>query len=158
MGRPFAPDGRRVADADRLSAVGRFLRRFHLDELPQLFNVLVGDMSLIGPRPLLVCDHAPGFQQRLAVRPGMTGWAQIKGGRGLAAQDKAALDLWYIRNASLRVDLQVLMGTLRVILLGEREADAEAIRQAWRELQRDPGGGAWRLAPAPRLVGAPSSA
>ncbi|HEY1243564.1 MAG TPA: sugar transferase, partial [Hyphomicrobiaceae bacterium] len=158
MGRPFAPDGRRIADADRLSAIGRFLRRFHLDELPQLFNVLIGEMSLIGPRPLLLPDHPPGFDERLAVRPGMTGWAQIKGGRGLSAQDKAALDVWYLRNASLGVDLQILMGTLRAILLGEREADAEAIRQAWGELRREEEGGALRVAPAPRWAGAPSSA
>jgi lipopolysaccharide/colanic/teichoic acid biosynthesis glycosyltransferase len=158
MARPFAPDGRRIADADRLSAIGRLLRRFHLDELPQLFNVLIGEMSLIGPRPLLLADHAPGFDERLAVRPGMTGWAQIKGGRGLSTQDKAALDVWYLRNAGLRVDLQILAGTLRVILLGERAADAEAIRQAWGELQREAGDGAWRTAPAPRWVGAPSSA
>jgi lipopolysaccharide/colanic/teichoic acid biosynthesis glycosyltransferase len=158
MARPFAPDGRRIADADRLSAIGRLLRRFHLDELPQLFNVLIGEMSLIGPRPLLLADHAPGFDRRLAVRPGMTGWAQIKGGRGLSAQDKAALDVWYLRNAGLRVDLQILAGTLRVILLGEREADGEAIRQAWGELQREAGDGAWRAAPVPRWAGAPSSA
>jgi lipopolysaccharide/colanic/teichoic acid biosynthesis glycosyltransferase len=158
MARPFAPDGCRIADAERISGIGRFLRRFHLDELPQLFNVLIGEMSLIGPRPLLLVDHAPGFDERLAVRPGMTGWAQIKGGRGLSAQDKAALDVWYLRNAGLRVDLQILTGTLRVILLGEREADAEAIRRAWGELQREAGDGAWRAAPAPRWAEAPSSA
>jgi lipopolysaccharide/colanic/teichoic acid biosynthesis glycosyltransferase len=135
MAAPYSADGRRVADADRLSAIGRFLRRFRLDELPQLFNVVTGEMSLIGPRPLLLVDHLPGFQERLAVRPGMTGWAQVKGGRRLSAEDKAALDVWYVRNASLRVDAQILAATLRVILLGERAPDAEAIRSARRELQ-----------------------
>jgi lipopolysaccharide/colanic/teichoic acid biosynthesis glycosyltransferase len=156
MARPFGADGRRIADADRLSAVGRFLRRFHLDELPQLFNVLTGEMSLIGPRPLLVVDHVPGFDERLAARPGMTGWAQIKGGRGLSAADKAALDVWYIRNACLRVDLQIVAGTLRVILLGERAPDAGAIRDAWRELESHAAVGAW--SGAPQWAGVHSSA
>jgi hypothetical protein len=80
-------------------------------------------------------EHVPGFDERLAVRPGMTGWAQVKGGRRLSAEDKAALDVWYVRNASVRVDAQILAATLRVILLGERAADAEAIRAAWRDLQ-----------------------
>jgi lipopolysaccharide/colanic/teichoic acid biosynthesis glycosyltransferase len=145
MAAPYAADGRRIADADRISTVGHFLRRFRLDELPQLFNVLTGEMSLIGPRPLLRVEHVPGFDERVSVRPGMTGWAQVRGGRSLSAHDKAALDVWYIRNASFRVDLQILLGTLRVILLGERQADADAIRSAWHELQAgaiDAGSGA----------------
>jgi lipopolysaccharide/colanic/teichoic acid biosynthesis glycosyltransferase len=141
MAAPYGADGRRVADADRLSTIGLFLRRFRLDELPQLFNVVTGEMSLIGPRPLLLVDHVPGFDERLAVRPGMTGWAQVKGGRRLSAEDKAALDVWYVRNASLRLDVQILAATVRVILLGERAADAEAIRAAWRELQTAAVGG-----------------
>jgi hypothetical protein len=72
--------------------------------------------------------------ERLAVRPGLTGWAQIHGGRDLTASDKAALDLWYIRNASLRVDLRILLATLQMIVFGER-ADPAAITQAWRELR-----------------------
>ena len=135
MARPYDADGRRIADADRLSVVGRFLRRSRLDELPQLFNILIGEMSFIGPRPLLAADQYPGLDARLAVRPGMTGWAQIKGGRQLSASDKAALDVWYIRNACLRVDLEILLGTLRVILLGERKADGT------------PSGGLARVAP-----------
>ena len=137
MARPFAADGRRIADADRLSAAGRFLRRSHLDELPQLFNVLIGEMSFVGPRPLLLADQLPGLDARLAVRPGMTGWAQIKGGRELSAPDKAALDVWYIRNACLRVDLAILMATLHVVLFGERAADGDAIREAWRGIRGD---------------------
>jgi lipopolysaccharide/colanic/teichoic acid biosynthesis glycosyltransferase len=137
MSRPYAADGRRIADADRLSVVGRFLRRSHLDELPQLFNVLIGEMSFVGPRPLLLADQLTGLDARLAVRPGMTGWAQIKGGRELSASDKAALDVWYIRNACLRVDLAILVGTLHVVLFGERAADGEAIREAWRAIRGD---------------------
>jgi lipopolysaccharide/colanic/teichoic acid biosynthesis glycosyltransferase len=141
MARPYDAEGRRIADADRLSVVGRFLRRFRLDELPQLFNILVGEMSFIAPRPLLLADQCAGLDARLAVRPGLTGWAQIKGGRELTASDKAALDVWYIRNASFRVDLAILIGTLRVILFGECAADRDAIRQAWRELPNDTVGG-----------------
>ena len=138
MARPYDAHGRRIADADRLSVCGRFLRRSRLDELPQLFNILTGEMSFIGPRPLLVADQHPGLDARLAVRPGMTGWAQIKGGRQIAASDKAALDIWYIRNAGLRIDLKIVIATLRVMLLGERQADEAAIQQAWRELRNDP--------------------
>lgn len=138
MARPYDAHSRRIADADRLSVCGRFLRRSRLDELPQLFNILTGEMSFIGPRPLLVADQHPGLDARLAVRPGMTGWAQIKGGRQIAASDKAALDIWYIRNAGLRIDLKIVIATLRVMLLGERRADEAAIQQAWRELRNAP--------------------
>jgi lipopolysaccharide/colanic/teichoic acid biosynthesis glycosyltransferase len=123
-------DGRRLSDAERLSRVGRFLRYTHLDELPQLYNILIGEMSFVGPRPLLPADQPPAFSARLAVRPGLTGWAQIKGGRDLSASDKAALDVWYVRNASLRLDLQIIWGTLRTIWSKDR-ADTMAIRQAW---------------------------
>jgi lipopolysaccharide/colanic/teichoic acid biosynthesis glycosyltransferase len=149
MRAAYDADGRRIADADRLSTVGRFLRRFRLDELPQLFNILIGEMSFIGPRPLLQADQHPGLDARLAVRPGMTGWAQIKGGRELTASDKAALDVWYIKNACLRVDLQILLGTLRVVLLGERAADREAIRVAWGELPAGAGDVEWGAASMP---------
>jgi lipopolysaccharide/colanic/teichoic acid biosynthesis glycosyltransferase len=150
MARPYDAEGRRIADADRLSVIGRFLRRYRLDELPQLFNVLIGEMSFVGPRPLLLADQFPGLDARLAVRPGLTGWAQIKGGRELAASDKAALDIWYIRNACFRVDLEILIGTLRVVLFGERPADGHAIREAWRELRGgDAVGEEWRGAAAP---------
>jgi hypothetical protein len=124
----------RLSDAERQSRLGRFLRRSRLDELPQLYNILVGDMSFVGPRPLLPVDQSPAFAARLAVRPGLTGWAQIKGGRELTASDKAALDIWYVRNASLWLDLRILFGTLGVIRHGE-QTDFNAIRQAWRELR-----------------------
>jgi hypothetical protein len=128
--------GRRVPDAERLSPVGKLLRRWRLDELPQLVNVLVGTMSFVGPRPLLPVDQFAGIPERLAVRPGLTGWAQIKGGRVISASDKAALDVWYIRNGSLWVDLTILLETLRMLVVGER-ADAAAIQLAWRELGSD---------------------
>jgi lipopolysaccharide/colanic/teichoic acid biosynthesis glycosyltransferase len=125
--------GRRLTDAERLSRIGRLMRRFRFDELPQLYNILVGEMSFVGPRPLLPVDQSPAFAARLAARPGLTGWAQIKGGRELSASDKAALDIWYVRNASFGLDMKILLGTLGVILFGER-TDREAIRQAWRAL------------------------
>jgi lipopolysaccharide/colanic/teichoic acid biosynthesis glycosyltransferase len=136
MRAPHDREGRRVADAARLSVVGNFLRRLRLDELPQLYNVLIGEMSLIGPRPLLPHDQFPGLTARLAIRPGLTGWAQVKGGRDLTPSDKAALDVWYVRNGSFRVDLEIVLGTLRLILLGER-TDWDAIRTAWREIGCD---------------------
>jgi lipopolysaccharide/colanic/teichoic acid biosynthesis glycosyltransferase len=156
MGQAYDAEGRRVADTDRLSAIGRFLRRFRLDELPQIFNILTGEMSFIGPRPLLQADQFPGLDARLEVRPGMTGWAQIKGGRELAAPDKAALDVWYINNACFRVDLEILVGTLRVVLLGERAADRESIREAWRELRNSGSGVQWG-APVPQRARAQPS-
>ena len=158
MGPAYDADGRRIADAERLSAVGRFLRRFRLDELPQLVNILIGEMSFIGPRPLLQADQFPGLDARLAVQPGMTGWAQIKGGRELSASDKAALNVWYIKNACFRVDLEILLGTLRVVLLGERAADREAIREAWRELRNHAADVEWGAPSVPPSARAQPSA
>jgi lipopolysaccharide/colanic/teichoic acid biosynthesis glycosyltransferase len=125
--------GRRICDEERMSCIGRFLRRSRLDELPQLVNVLFGEMSFVGPRPLLPTDQ-PAYAARLLVRPGLMGWAQVKGGREISAADKAALDIWYIKNASLALDLQILASTILVVLFGDR-VDGTAIRQAWRELQ-----------------------
>jgi hypothetical protein len=88
----------------------------------------------------------------------LTGWAQIKGGRGLSALDKAALDVWYVRNACLRVDLQILLGTLGVILFGERAADADAIQEAWCELPENTAEDDWGGASAPHWARAPLSA
>jgi lipopolysaccharide/colanic/teichoic acid biosynthesis glycosyltransferase len=134
MRPPHDSRGRLLSEAERQSRLGRFLRRIRLDELPQLYNILVGDMSFVGPRPLLPVDQSPAFAARLAVRPGLTGWAQIKGGRELTASDKAALDIWYVKNASLRLDLRILFGTVAVVYRGE-ETDRNSIRQAWRELR-----------------------
>ena len=136
MGAAHDHRGRHLADAERISIVGRFLRCVRLDELPQLYNILIGQMSFVGPRPLLAADQAPGSAARLAIRPGLTGWAQIKGGRDLSSSDKAALDIWYVKNASLRLDITIFLGTLSMVLFGER-TDPDAIRQAWREVGRD---------------------
>jgi lipopolysaccharide/colanic/teichoic acid biosynthesis glycosyltransferase len=133
MGAAHGRDGRRIPDADRSSFTGEFLRRFRLDELPQLWDIFRGDMSFVGPRPLLPVDQSADYSARLLMRPGLTGWAQIKGGREISAEDKAALDIWYVRNASLTLDLRILALTLPMVLRGER-VDRESILQARREL------------------------
>jgi lipopolysaccharide/colanic/teichoic acid biosynthesis glycosyltransferase len=120
MGSAYASDGRRVSDAERVSQIGTFLRRTRLDELPQLYSILIGDMSFVGPRPLLPRDQPAGCAARLAVRPGLTGWAQVIGGRDIPPDDKAALDVWYVRNASLFLDLQIVVRTFGVVIFGER--------------------------------------
>ena len=126
--------GRRLSDEQRLSGMGRFLRRTRLDELPQLYNILVGDMSFVGPRPLLPIDQPAAFAARLLVRPGLTGWAQVMGGRTISPADKAALDVWYVQNASLMLDLKTIAWTAPMVIFGERVSRA-AIRRAWRELR-----------------------
>jgi lipopolysaccharide/colanic/teichoic acid biosynthesis glycosyltransferase len=119
----------RIPDDQRSSAVGKLLRRTRLDELPQLFNVLNGDMSLIGPRPLLPCDQTPDYAARLSVRPGITGWAQVSGGRIISTSDKLILDVWYVQNASFALDLVILFRTLKMVLFGDR-VDTDAVNQA----------------------------
>lgn len=125
--------GECLADADRLSRIGRLLRRTRLDELPQIYNVLLGQMSMIGPRPLLPVDQSPRFADRLSLKPGLTGWAQINGGRHLSSDDKAALDLWYVRHASFRLDVYILVRTVGTVLFGET-INRSAIDAAWLEL------------------------
>jgi lipopolysaccharide/colanic/teichoic acid biosynthesis glycosyltransferase len=125
--RTFRPPsdwaGRTIPEDRRLSCIGRLLRRTRIDELPQLLNVLVGDMSLIGPRPLLAQDQPPSAALRLIVRPGITGWAQVNGGTLLSPTEKEALDIWYIRNASLWLDLRIIAMTLLMLLRGERRSE-----------------------------------
>jgi len=135
MGAAYDRAGYRVPDDRRLTLSGRSLRRTRLDELPQLFNILLGQMSFIGPRPLLPADQPVGASARLQVRPGLTGWAQVKGGRHLTALDKVALDVWYVRNASVRVDIEILLRTVVMVIFGERE-NAEAVRLAWDDVRR----------------------
>ena len=100
--------GNTIADDKRMSRVGIFLRKFRLDEFPQLFNILIGEMSFVGPRPLLPIDQPFKMKERLQVRPGLTGWAQVHGGKSINSKDKAVLDLWYIENASLWLDTKIL--------------------------------------------------
>jgi len=112
-------DGCLLPDADRLTGFGRLLRASSLDELPELWNVLRGDMSLVGPRPLLV-EYLPLYShlqaRRHEVRPGITGWAQVNGRNGLSWDRKLELDVWYVDNRSPWLDLRILWLTFRKVL------------------------------------------
>jgi lipopolysaccharide/colanic/teichoic acid biosynthesis glycosyltransferase len=152
--RGIGKDGVVLPDDLRVSAVGRFIRRTRLDELPQVWNILTGQMSLIGPRPLLGRDLHEDGADRIRMKPGVTGWAQVNGGNRISARDKMALDIWYGYHASPLLDLQIVWGTFRTLLLGDsvnhraieaarmfvssgrsvgaRRAAAEFIRLTWR--------------------------
>jgi sugar transferase EpsL len=111
--------GRLLPDGERLTRVGRFLRASSIDELPELWNVLKGEMSLVGPRPLLMAyleRYTPEQARRHEVKPGVTGWAQVNGRNAISWNEKFALDLWYVEHRSTRLDLQILWSTaLQVI-------------------------------------------
>ncbi len=114
------PDGALLADAERLTAFGRFLRSTSLDELPELWNVLRGDMSLVGPRPLLMEYlplYSPEQARRHEVRPGITGWAQVNGRNAISWEEKFTLDAWYVDHRSFWLDLKTLWLTVRKVLL-----------------------------------------
>ncbi len=114
--------GKPLPDAQRLTPLGRFLRRTSLDELPELLNVLKGDMSLVGPRPLLMQyldRYTPEQMRRHDVLPGITGWAQVNGRNALTWEEKFALDLWYVEHQSFQLDLKIIALT------------------AWRVLRRE---------------------
>jgi lipopolysaccharide/colanic/teichoic acid biosynthesis glycosyltransferase len=124
------PDGQLLPDVDRLTDFGRFLRATSLDELPSLWSVLVGDMSLVGPRPLLM-DYLPLYSPEQArrhnVRPGITGWAQVNGRNALGWDDKFKLDVWYADHHSMWLDIKILWLTVRKVLVREGiNADGEA--------------------------------
>ncbi|HQR03318.1 MAG: sugar transferase [Proteobacteria bacterium] len=115
-------DGQPLPDAQRITPLGRFLRASSLDELPELWNVLRGDMSLVGPRPLLMEYlplYSPEQARRHEVRPGITGWAQINGRNALCWEEKFALDVWYVDHRSLWLDLGILWATVRKVLKRE---------------------------------------
>jgi len=133
-GRPFlllkfrtmtdacGPDGALLPDVARLTAFGRFLRAASLDELPELLNVLKGDMSLVGPRPLLMQylgRYAPEQARRHEVRPGITGWAQVNGRNAISWEEKFRLDVWYVDHRSLWLDIKIIAMTIGKILKRE---------------------------------------
>ena len=124
------PDGALLPDADRLTPFGRFLRATSLDELPELWNVLKGDMSLVGPRPLLMEYlplYSPEQARRHEVRPGITGWAQVNGRNAIGWEDKFTLDVWYVDHRSLWLDVKILWLTVKKVLVREGiSADGEA--------------------------------
>lgn len=123
MGENRDQDGNLLPDALRLSNLGRLIRRYSLDELPQLFNVLRGDMSLVGPRPLLM-EYLPLYSRRQArrheVRPGITGWAQVNGRNAITWDQKFEFDVWYVDHQSFALDLRVLgLTIMRVFRAGD---------------------------------------
>ena len=106
----------------RITRVGALLRRFSIDELPNLINVLHGEMAIIGPRPTVqvqVAQYTERQRGRLAIKPGLTGWAQVNGRAKLRWDERIELDLWYVEHRSWRVDLQIIARTIRIVLLGE---------------------------------------
>ncbi len=119
MREPTPGEARLASDGARLTPVGRFLRASSIDELPELFNVLRGDMSLVGPRPLLMQyleRYTPEQARRHEVRPGLTGWAQVNGRNALDWPERLALDVWYVDHRSLRLDLEILLRTVGTVL------------------------------------------
>ena len=132
MRNPVDRMGRRLTFHERHTRTGKILRATRLDELPQLVNVVKREMSIIGPRPLLPIDQPSEASLRLAVAPGLTGWAQINGGKLITTEEKAALDEWYVRNASLRVDAEIAWRTVMTIIIGDRrnkeQLDAALLR------------------------------
>jgi len=142
LGRPFAiykfrtmrdardADGNLPPDADRLMRLGRFLRATSLDELPELWNVLKGDMSIVGPRPLLMQyldRYTPEQARRHEVKPGLTGWAQVNGRNALSWEEKFNLDVWYVDHWSLGLDLKIMgMTVLKVLKREGISAEGEA--------------------------------
>lgn len=113
-------DGNPLPDSERMTAFGNFLRSSSLDELPGLWNVIKGDMSLVGPRPLLM-EYLPLYNEmqlrRHHVRPGVTGWAQINGRNALSWEEKFKLDVWYVDNQSFLLDLKIILLTIKKVLI-----------------------------------------
>lgn len=123
-------DGNPLADSERMTPFGGFLRASSLDELPELWNVLKGDMSLVGPRPLLM-EYLPLYSQeqnrRHEARPGVTGWAQVNGRNALGWDEKFELDVWYVDNQSFWLDLKIIFMTIKKVVVKEGiSADGEA--------------------------------
>lgn len=131
-------EGRLLPDADRLTKVGRFVRSTSLDELPQLWNVLKGDMSLIGPRPLLVQYlplYSPQQARRHEVRPGISGWAQCHGRNAISWQKKFELDVWYVDHLTFVTDCQIIISTIHKVF--KREGISSATSDTMEDFNGD---------------------
>ncbi|WP_026978334.1 sugar transferase [Flavobacterium tegetincola] len=129
-------EGNLLPDHERLTTIGSFVRKTSLDEIPQLLNVLKGDMSLIGPRPLLV-QYLPLYSEtqkrRHEVRPGITGWAQINGRNAISWEQKFEYDVWYVNNISFLLDVKILIKTVRKVFIREGiSAEGEVTMQPFR--------------------------
>ncbi|WP_457650545.1 sugar transferase [Profundibacter sp.] len=136
----IGPDGLALPDAERLTPLGRKIRSTSLDELPGLWNVLKGDMSLVGPRPLLVEYlplYSPEQARRHEVRPGITGWAQVNGRNAISWEDKFALDVWYVDNRTIWLDLKIIALTVKKVLLRDGIDDESGI--SMERFKGDPG-------------------
>jgi lipopolysaccharide/colanic/teichoic acid biosynthesis glycosyltransferase len=150
LGAPFDSAGNPTLAGRRPSAIGRFLRETRIDELPQLVNVLFGEMSLIGPRPLLPEDQPSNTSVRLSVRPGISGWAQVNGGKLVTKEQKEKLDDWYVHNVSLWLDLRIVVMTIRMVLTGhasseESLADREQVQGKNVKFQDSIQGNGWAV-------------
>jgi lipopolysaccharide/colanic/teichoic acid biosynthesis glycosyltransferase len=122
MTNQFSYDDKLKSDSERLTKFGKFLRSVSLDELPELWNVLKGDMSLVGPRPLLI-EYLPLYSKSQArrheVKPGITGWAQINGRNAITWSKKFQLDVWYVDNMSIWLDIKILCLTIKKVIMRE---------------------------------------
>lgn len=118
----FDRNGKPLPDSERMTSFGNKLRNSSLDELPEFWNVLKGEMSLVGPRPLLM-EYLPLYNEdqarRHEVRPGITGWAQINGRNAISWEEKFKLDIWYIDNISIKLDMNILVGTIKTVFMKE---------------------------------------
>ena len=130
MANAYDASGTPLPDGQRLTRTGRILRATSLDELPELWNVLIGDMSLVGPRPLLTAyleRYSPEQARRHDVKPGVTGWAQINGRNAISWDEKFALDLWYVNHHSTWLDLRILFATVAQVIWRKGINSAEAV-------------------------------
>jgi lipopolysaccharide/colanic/teichoic acid biosynthesis glycosyltransferase len=136
VGAEHSGAGLYIEDGDtRITRVGRLLRRFSLDELPNLFNVLRGELAIVGPRPTVqsqVDRYTPHQRRRLEVRPGITGWAQVNGRTSLSWPERIELDVWYVDNRSLALDLRILARTARMLVTGHGLYSTD-LTQGWDE-------------------------
>jgi undecaprenyl phosphate N,N'-diacetylbacillosamine 1-phosphate transferase len=118
----YGADGELLPDADRLTKIGSFVRKTSLDEIPQLLNVIIGNMSLIGPRPLLI-EYLPLYndeqKQRHLVKPGITGWAQVNGRNAITWEQKFKFDVWYVNNLSFKLDAKIILMTVTKVIKSE---------------------------------------
>jgi lipopolysaccharide/colanic/teichoic acid biosynthesis glycosyltransferase len=134
-GAEYLGAGLAVNDGDpRITRIGGFLRRYSIDELPNLINVLRGDMSIVGPRPTVqvqVEQYTARQRRRLEVKPGITGWAQINGRAALPWDERIELDIWYVDNRTLRLDAAILLKTVRLLVSGEGLYKGD--RGGWRQ-------------------------
>jgi lipopolysaccharide/colanic/teichoic acid biosynthesis glycosyltransferase len=130
MIEPRPGEDRLTSDGARVTGVGRFLRKTSIDELPELWNVVIGDMSLVGPRPLLLEYLAKSTHEqarRHEVRPGITGWAQVNGRQSIPFSKRLELDVWYVDHRSLRLDLEILAKTVAQVVVGHGQDTGQSL-------------------------------